>query len=234
MNTETWKNLYNERAIDYEQLVEREDYQGNLLPALNKIHPLECARVVEFGAGTGRISAQILPLVERLWAFDLSPAMLHIANRKPERSKGLNWLLGVGDSRSMPLPDGCADIAIEGWSFLQIAVWHEDAWQEQIGRAISEMLRVVHPGGTAIMIETLGTGASVPEPPEEFTQVYAHIEREWGFFPSWIRTDFLFTTPEQAHAGLGPLFGEAVLDRLQETEDGVLLPECTGIWWREV
>ena len=127
MQTDVYKQIYTERASDYERLVEFEDYQGNLLPALNKIHSFERARVVEFGAGTGRISAQISPLVESLWAFDISPAMIHIANRKLAGSNLLNWLVGLGDNRAMPLPDGCADIAIEGWSFLHLAVWHEDA-----------------------------------------------------------------------------------------------------------
>ena len=68
-----------------------------------------------------------------------------------------------------PTAAGCrsvrawADFAIEGWAFLQIAVWHPQDWQVQLDRALDEMQRVVRPGGKMILIETLGTGESVPK-----------------------------------------------------------------------
>ncbi len=61
MNSNTWKTLYNEQSEEYEWMVQHEDYERNLLPALNEIHPLENADVAEFGAGTGRITAQLVP-----------------------------------------------------------------------------------------------------------------------------------------------------------------------------
>ena len=60
MDTNRWKDLYNERTEDYERLVQHEDHEGNLLVALNEIYPLENADVVEFGAGTDRIHRMIM------------------------------------------------------------------------------------------------------------------------------------------------------------------------------
>jgi len=41
-------------------------------------------RVMDFGAGTGLICAQVAPMVQRVWAVDISPAMLERLAAKPE------------------------------------------------------------------------------------------------------------------------------------------------------
>lgn len=215
-------------------MVQHEDYEDNLLPALNAIHPLENADVVEFGAGTGRITAQLIPLARNIWAFDITPPMVQVASKKLKRSGWSNWLVGVGDSRAMPVPTASADIAIEGWSLVQIMAWHMDTWREDVGQAVAEMMRVVRPGGAVILIETLGTGAHTPEPPDSFKTVYDYFERERGFSSTWIRTDFCFASLVKARDALEPLFGDAVEDKMIETNGGVVIPECTGIWWRNV
>lgn len=235
MDTNLWQRLYLEGSEHYERMVQCEDYEGNLIPALARIYPLDNANVVEFSAGTGRITCQLAPRVKHIRAFDLTPPMLRIANRKLEQSGWSNWLLGLADSRAMPTPSGCADIAVEGWSFVQIMTWHMHTWREQLDRAIQEMFRVVRPGGVAILIETLGTGETMPKPPaERFTTAYDYFEQEWNFTSTWIRTDFRFATLAKAREIIGPVFGEAILETVIEVEQGVLLPECTGIWWRSV
>lgn len=231
MTASSWQRLYIHRPDLYEQLVDHEDVAGWLLPALQALHPLRDATVVEFGAGTGRITAQIAPLANRVWAFDLTAAMLGVAQQK--RPSQANWTLVQADSRAMPLPARCADVAIEGWSFLQIATWHLDAWQHHLDLALNEMQRVLRPGGSAVLIETLGTGETEPNPPARFTAVYDHFERVRGFTRRWIRTDYRFASRAAAAAIVAPCFGDAMLDRLIARPDGVFLPECTGIWWRQ-
>ncbi|MCP4540903.1 MAG: class I SAM-dependent methyltransferase [Chloroflexi bacterium] len=234
MNSNPWKTLYNEQSEEYAWMVQHEDYEHNLLPALNEIHPLENANVVDFGAGTGRITAQLVPLVKNVWAFDITPPMVQVASKKLKQLDQSNWLVGVGDSRAIPVPAACADIAVEGWSIVQIMAWHMDTWREDVGQAIDEMMRVVRPGGAVILIETLGTGVTTPEPPERFVPVYDYFERERGFLSTWIRTDFCFASLAQARDVLEPLFGDAVEGKMIETDEGIVVPECTGIWWRSV
>jgi ubiquinone/menaquinone biosynthesis C-methylase UbiE len=234
MSDEGWKKLYNEHADQYERLTRCEDIDGNLLKAINQIQPLRNRSVVEFGAGTGRITAQLLPLVERIWTFDISPAMVAVARQKFRGLANVNCLVGFGDSRAVPVASSAADLAVEGWSFLQIMVWHETNWREEVGKAIEEMKRVVRPGGVVILIETLGTGATTPEPPERFLEAYAYFEAEHSLLSEWIRTDYRFTTRAEASEFVSPFFGEEMLESLVEREDGFILPECTGLWWRQV
>ena len=229
-----WKRLYNDHSQAYERMVQCEDYQGNLLNALNDIYPLQQAKVVELGAGTGRITSQLLPLVKNIRAFDLTPAMIQIALSKLIRSGRSNWLLGLGDSREVPVPTASADIVVEGWSFVQIMTWHQANWRREVGQAINEMIRIARPGGVVILVETLGTGATTPNPPENHTPIHDYFVQERNFSSTWIRTDFRFVSQSEADEKMASIFGPAILDKLIETGEGVILPECTGIWWGRV
>ena len=64
--------VYSQQAEQYEQIVSQLDYQNNILRALTEIHPLEGCKVVELGAGTGRVTRILAPLVDAIWAFDAS------------------------------------------------------------------------------------------------------------------------------------------------------------------
>ncbi|MFL7870630.1 MAG: class I SAM-dependent methyltransferase [Anaerolineales bacterium] len=234
MNSNYWKQFYNERTEDYERLTQYEDYEGNLLPALNEIHPLKGTKIIEFGAGAGRITIQLLPLIGNVWAFDISPMMLATAQRKLMPTGRTNWLVGIGDSRAMPIPSDCAEVAIEGWSLVQIATWHIERWRREVEKAVDEMIRVVRPGGVVVAIETLGTGKMEPAPVEKHKAVHDYLARERGFSSTWIRTDYCFPTLRKMQKVMEPIFGKATLETAEESEKGVILPECTGIWWHTV
>jgi ubiquinone/menaquinone biosynthesis C-methylase UbiE len=233
MSALTWDNLYSEHPDAYELLVSHEDYRSNLMTALERIQPLTGAVVAEFGCGTGRVTALLARRAARIHAFDFTAAMLGVAQEKRRRLGWTNVSLTLADSRAIPARRGWADFAVEGWAFLQIAVWHPADWQTQLGRALEEMRRVVRPGGKMILIETLGTGRREPDVPRHFRQVYDWLETEHGFAANWIRTDYRFETMKQVREVIVPLFGEEMLATLEQDETGILVPECTGLWWRE-
>ena len=56
-----FRTIYRTRADDYDTLVAREDFQGNLPQALAKIRPWAGLDVVELGAGTGRLTRLLAP-----------------------------------------------------------------------------------------------------------------------------------------------------------------------------
>ncbi len=232
MTALSWDNLYTEHTDAYELLVSHEDYRGNLLPAIRQIQPLAGTVAVEFGAGTGRITGLLAGHVRQLYSFDFTESMLRLAQARQHQHGWKEVSLALADSRRMPLRPDRADFAIEGWAFLQIAVWHPQDWQVQLGRALDEMQRVVRPGGRMILIETLGTGESVPNVSPFFREVYDYLEAEGCFSPLAIRTDYRFKTLEQIRQVVVPLFGKEMLERLVRTGAGWVLPECTGLWWR--
>ncbi|MBL8117070.1 MAG: class I SAM-dependent methyltransferase [Anaerolineae bacterium] len=230
--TDHFQQIYSHHADQYDALVAREDYEGNILKTLQRIRPLDGVDVVEFGAGTGRLTMLLAPHVGSMRVYDGSAHMLAVATDKLKRS-GLNhWETTVADNRSLPAADASADLAIEGWSFGHFGGWYPDSWREEAGKALAEMRRVLRPGGTAILIETMGTGYETPQPPTPgLTALYAWLETEHGFSSTSIRTDYRFESLEEAEKLSRFFFGDALADEVVR-RNWVILPECTGFWWK--
>jgi len=113
----TEQEVYQKYADQYERLIRREDYQNNLLSAMEDYCPLNELDVVELGAGTGRLTRLLAPRVRSIQAFDASAHMLVEAERSLHDMGLTNWQIGVADHRYIPAPDACADLVISGWSW---------------------------------------------------------------------------------------------------------------------
>jgi ubiquinone/menaquinone biosynthesis C-methylase UbiE len=224
------EDIYAGKADQYDLLVSREDYEGNILRSLAEIRPLDGIDVVEFGAGTGRLTTMLAPLARSIQAFDASQHMLDVAIAKLERSGLDNWRAALADHRAIPAGDQVADLAISGWSICYTVVWHTENWRVELGKALAEMRRVLRPGGTAVIIETLGTGHETPHPPAELVDYYAYLEQA-GFHSTAIRTDYRFRSAEEAEALVRFFFGDTLADQVAR-EQTTVLPECTGVWWQ--
>jgi ubiquinone/menaquinone biosynthesis C-methylase UbiE len=226
-----FQTIYAQHADRYEALVLREDYQGSILQTLNRIHPVAGQDVVEFGAGTGRLTVLLAPLVRSIRAYDGSAHMLAVATGKLQGMGLSNWTTGVADNASLPEPDSSADIAIEGWSFGHCVGWYPESWRDEIGKALAEMRRILRPGGTLILMETMGTGSETPQPPNDgLAACYAWLEGEQGFQHQSIRTDYRFESLAEAESLTRFFFGEEMAAAVLK-HNWVILPECTGVWW---
>jgi ubiquinone/menaquinone biosynthesis C-methylase UbiE len=227
--------IYRQHADQYETLVSYEDYQHNLYPALAAIRSFEQADVIEWGAGTGRISELIAAHVRSLIACDLNDHMLKVARPKLAHQPGLAWQTIVAEHRHMPLPDRCADVALAGWTLGYFtSKFYAENWPETIGQAVAQMQRVLRPGGTIIIIETLGTGSAEPNPPHPALAAYYRLlEDDFGFQSTWIRTDYQFDSLDQAAALTSFFFGDDWDDQVRRN-NWIILPECTGLWWKVV
>lgn len=226
--------IYARHADQYDRLVSREDYQGNILRALKTIRPLDALDVVEMGAGTGRLTRLLSPLVRSVRAYDASQHMLDMAAIRLRALELTNCELVVSDHRNLPALSASADLAIEGWSFGHLAWWCAGSWREEIGKALAEMKRVLRPGGMAIIIETLGTGTETPQAPTPYlADFYSWLKTEHSFASTWIRTDYRFESLREAEELTRFFFGAELVDRVAQ-EGLIMLPECTGIWWLTV
>ena len=221
------KSIYNEAALNYERLVSREDYQGNLLKAIQAVLPLQGITVVELGAGTGRVTRLLAPLVGSIAAFDTSAHMLQIAADSLMAGGWHNWRTGVADHRALPVEDVSADLCISGWSICYLVDWNRQAWKADVEKALAEMERVLKTGGMTILIETQGTGFTTPHAPDHLVEYLRFLE-EHGFQSSWFRTDYRFKDPREARESSTFFFGEEMAQKIE----GVILPECTGLWWK--
>ena len=224
------KKIFAEQADQYELLVDREDYQQNILPALQNIVSFNGLNIVELGAGTGRLTRLLAPLTKTLYAFDLSPAMLQVAQTQllPQH----HGQLAVAEHRHIPLDDHVADVIISGWSYCYLVVSHKETWEEELVAGLAEIKRVLRPGGTFIILETLGTGHETPFVYDSLADYFAYLENA-GFQKTWIRTDFRFKSLAEASSSIGFFFGDEMAQKVIDN-NWVILPECTGIWWRKI
>jgi ubiquinone/menaquinone biosynthesis C-methylase UbiE len=227
--------IYRYQTDQYERLVVREDYQGNLIRAITNIVPLVGLDVLELGAGTGRVTRLLAPHVHHILALDSSLPMLEVARRTLIDGEISNCELAAADHRHLPVKNGLFNLVISGWSICYLvsagAAEPYPDWQEQVGMALHEMERALRPGGTIILIETFGTGFDKPHPPQHLED-YFKLLKSWGFSSAWVRTDYRFDSLDEAHELTRFFFGEKLAHEVAEN-DWVILPECTGIWCKK-
>ncbi len=224
----TEQDVYASHAREYEELVSREDYAGNILKAIEQLAPLRNADVVDLGAGTGRLACLLQPHARRVIACDLSPHMLEVARDRLRSGTG-EWFVAAADHRRLPLPVHSADLIVSGWSVSYVTVWYPDDWSAQADAWLHEARRVLRKGGRIILLESLGTGNEVPQRLPHLENFYGWLDRA-GFHNDWIRTDYRFESPETAARIAGFFFGDDMRERILR-ERMTLLPECTGVWW---
>lgn len=225
------KDLYHTKALSYQALVSREDYQNHLLPAILAVVPLRGKGVIELGAGTGRITCQLVLKARWVIASDISHHMLRTGREQLIRSGFDNWFLSLESHTALPFKDEIADVILAGWSFCYAAINEGENWQIGLNRALSEVERVLRPGGILLLIESLGTGFDTPHRPDVLKDYLNYLDKD-GFKSTWIRTDYLFKDIEEAKMLTSFFFGDDPL-MMWEGENGVTVPECTGLWWRK-
>jgi ubiquinone/menaquinone biosynthesis C-methylase UbiE len=226
------KKTYQDNAIEYERLIAREDFQGNLLPELENISGLKSKTLLDLGSGTGRIARLVAPHVNRVLAMDISLPMLKVAKAKLRGKTRENFDLIVADHRNIPLAPQFMDIVISGWSICYLVDWFRSTWKTELAEAFSEMKRILQPDGKIILIETQGTGFEEPHPPDHLLEYFKYLG-EMGFDFRWIRTDYRFADLEEAEELSTAFFGEEMGMKIVKN-DWKVLPECTGIWWGSI
>ncbi len=225
------KTVYLSETDRYDRLVTCEDFEGNILKSIEKVTTLIQKDVVEFGAGTGRLTTLLAPFINSIQAFDSSSAMLEVAEKKLRIFPNKNWRLQQADNRTIPVPDQCADIVISGWSICYFASWSGSEWVKDIKKSLSEMKRILRTGGKIILLETMGTGFELPTPPSHLHDYY-QLLTSFGFKSDWFRTDYKFASLPEAVDLVRFFFGDELAGEVEE-KGSLILPECTGIWWIE-
>lgn len=226
------EEIYKTEGDKYEALIVREDDQGNILKTLREITSLENRFVLDLGAGTGRLACLLAPHVSHVRAFDISEEMLRVCREKFIASGLANWQVDLADHRQLPVDDRSADLIVSGWSLSYLAVWNPDSWRVELEKGLGEMMRVLKPNSHIVLFESLGTGNESPIKLEHLKDFYPWLD-EVGFQNKWIRTDYKFESLEEAEYLSRFFFGDELGDKVKKNK-WMILPECTGVWWKQV
>ncbi|HET9909909.1 MAG TPA: class I SAM-dependent methyltransferase [Anaerolineales bacterium] len=226
------RKIYQNDGDRYEALISREDFQGNIPRAIDEIISVDGLDIFDLGAGTGRLTLMLAPRAKSIRAFDASDEMLRVCRERLVKSGLSNWQVDVADHRQLPVEDGSADLVVSGWSVAYLAVWHPDSWRDELGKWLTEMKRVLNGAGTIILFESLGTGNESPVQLDHLKDYYPWLD-EAGFQSKWIRTDYKFESIEEAEELSRFFFGDELGDKVLKN-NWIVLPECTGVWWKRI
>ncbi|CAM4368246.1 ubiquinone/menaquinone biosynthesis C-methylase UbiE [Paenibacillus endophyticus] len=222
--------IYTQQAERYHELIAK---QPSLKSIIEEIRPVAGLDVVDLGAGSGRLAAVLAGQARSIVALDAQAAMLEVAAKRLAQAGYTNWSTSVADHRSLPLENDSADLVVSGWSIGYLGSDTLANWEDNIRQVMSEIKRVLRPGGTAILFETMGTGFETPNPPR-FLKPYFHaLERHYGFSYRWVRMDYDFDSVDQAEQLARFFFSDELADRIVE-QQLIRLPECAGIWWLQL
>ena len=230
--SEQQRKIYQSEGDRYEALISREDHQGNIGRAIDELINVDGLDVLDLGAGTGRLTLLLAPRARSIRAFDVSAEMLRVCRERLIASGLSNWQLQVADHRQLPVEDHSADLVVSGWSVSYLAVWNQANGGSELDRWLTEMKRVLRKDGMLILLESLGTGNEQPIRLGHVESTYQWLDAH-GFEKKWIRTDYQFASVEEAADLAGFFFGAEMAERIRANER-VILPECTGVWWKRV
>lgn len=230
---EHFKEIYAYQAQEYHRMIEKEDVDCNLLPALEKVILLRGKRVLDLGTGTGRIPLLLANQGTRVVGLDLNRPML--CEQAIQRARiGGQWPLVEGDMRFLPFGTGRVDIVVDGWAVGHLRSWFDSDWKTQISLILNEMHRVTAPGGALVVLETLSTGRFNPAPPNKgLAELYAWLEEYWGFTKETIQTDYQFSSVDEAVELTEFFFGSDLAADIRRN-GWSRLPEWTGVWSKRV
>ena len=224
-----FKRIYTSQAEAYHRMIAVEDADNLLLPAIRSIIPLENARVLDVGTGTGRFPLLLHGHAAQVIGLDLHEHMLR-ENTVQRRKINGRWYLVLGDLRNLPFLPARFDLVIAGWAMGHFCGWYPDRWKQEIDSGLDAMCEMCASGGAILICETLSTGSLTPAPPtESLAAYYQHLETKHGFKRQEIRTDYLFSSVEEA-VRLTEFFFGTDLSMTIRNNNWSRLPEWTGLW----
>jgi SAM-dependent methyltransferase len=137
-----WELLYRREPDLYNRLAEAE----RLHPAVIDWLPTGVDRIVEVGAGTGRLTLELVGRARELVAIEPAAPFREILERKLSLTEhGCSASVIHGFFDDLPVPDDSADLVVVCSAFTSEPAHGGDA-------GLAEMERVCRPGGTVVIV----------------------------------------------------------------------------------
>ena len=199
--------------------------------------------VADIGTGTGKLADMIEKWGAHVIGFDRARPMLNYCHDTVHRATDVIQAMNA----HIPLRNKSVDVAIAGWTLSETKSAHFDTeWRQHIDDSLAEVTRISR--RAVLIMENLSVGQDAPA--RSGSHFYKYLVENAGFTRCWKRTDYVFDSVEEAIQLTRFFFGtkraslwESSL-RAQETEDstdmetqekhdkGIVLPECTGFFWK--
>ncbi|KKC46138.1 hypothetical protein VE23_01925 [Paenibacillus sp. D9] len=217
-------------AANYDALI---GAQRSLLPVLRKLADPSGKRIADLGAGTGRLTLQVLPVAASVAAVDTSEQMLDRLREKAGLQPEGKLKLAVADHAGTGL-DSCAyDLILGGWSICYGVAPSQPGWEQRLAAIESEMNRIGIPGGDVVLFENYGTAAEEPAPPEHLLAYFRSLEERYEFKRTVVRVDYRFADVREAAARTGAFFGPETAEKVRRNGWSIV-PEFAGVWHRKL
>jgi ubiquinone/menaquinone biosynthesis C-methylase UbiE len=223
-------NIYKQEAETYHELISK---QLSLETPIRNIVPKLHCDIIDLGAGSGRLTTLLAPYAKSIIALDQSEHMLGLTARRLEALQLSNWQTRVANHLELPLPNQSADLIVAGWTLCYLTNTDVPNWKRNLMLIMEEMKRILRPGGTIIIFETLGTGTDKPTGPSFLSPYYEALREQYHFSHQWIRTDYSFDNVQQAETLTRFFFGDELANQVVEQELSHL-HEYAGIWWKNL
>lgn len=134
--------------------------------AVKQLQPIAPKRILDIATGTGDFALELLSLKpNEIVGLDISEGMLQVGREKMKKRKVDNIIsMVLGDSENLPFEDGHFDAITVGFGVRNF---------ENLEKGLSEMLRVIRPGGKIIILEF--------SKPKKFP-----VKQAFGFYSKYI------------------------------------------------
>jgi ubiquinone/menaquinone biosynthesis C-methylase UbiE len=113
------------------------------------VGPRPDAVALDMGCGGGHVAFRLAPLVGKVVAHDLTPAMLDTVAAEARKRGLANIVTKQGAAEALPCPDGSFDIVATRYSAHH---WHK------FKEGLAQMARVLKPGGLALFMDVVTPG----------------------------------------------------------------------------
>jgi ubiquinone/menaquinone biosynthesis C-methylase UbiE len=139
---------WDQHVLETEELARTRGFRRLRDEILRLARPKADDVAVDIGAGTGLLTLALAPRVAKVWAIDISAAMLDYLTTKAASGELDNVEAAAATAISLPLIEDSASLVVSNYCFHHLS----DADKE---RAIAEIFRVLRPGGRVVVADMM-------------------------------------------------------------------------------